>query len=63
MSIPALGVVSRDTRELAETSYMFTRPFVLDSTWSQERLGLAPTSLRTGLEETVQWWRTSAAAA
>ena len=27
----ALGVVSRETRELAETSYMFTRPFVLDS--------------------------------
>jgi nucleoside-diphosphate-sugar epimerase len=62
-ALTALGVVSRDTRELAETSYMFTRPFVLDSTSSQERLGLAPTPLRTGLEETVEWWRTSAAAA
>jgi nucleoside-diphosphate-sugar epimerase len=60
-ALTALGVVSRDTRELAETSYMFTRPFVLDSTRSQERLGLAPTPLRAGLEETVAWWRTSAA--
>jgi nucleoside-diphosphate-sugar epimerase len=62
-ALTALGVLSRDTRELAETSYMFTRPFVLESARSQERLGLAPTPLQTGLEETVGWWRTSAAAA
>ncbi len=55
----ALGVVSRETRELAETSYMFTRPFVLDSGASQERLGLAPTPLATGVKETVEWWRTA----
>ena len=51
------GVVSHDTRELAETTYMFTRPFVLDSTASQERLGLSPTPIGTGIEETVGWWR------
>lgn len=59
-ALRALGVVSHDTRELAETSYMFTRPFVLDSTRSQERLGLAPTPLGTGVKETVDWWRTVA---
>lgn len=59
-ALRALGVVSRDTRELAETSYMFTQPFVLDSARSQERLGLAPTPLGTGLKETVDWWRTVA---
>ncbi len=53
----AAGLVSRDMRELAETSYMFSRPFVLDSTASEQRLGLAPTSLDTGLKETVGWWR------
>lgn len=62
-ALTALGVVSRDTRELAETSYMFTRPFVLDSTRSQELLGLTPTPLQAGLDETVAWWRTSGAAA
>lgn len=55
--LSAAGVVSRDSRELAETAYMFTRPFVLDSTRSQELLGLAPTPLATGLKETVDWWR------
>ncbi len=58
-ALRALGVVSRETRELAETSYMFTRPFVLDSAASQERLGLAPTPLSTGVKETVDWWRTA----
>jgi nucleoside-diphosphate-sugar epimerase len=58
----AVGLVSRDIRGLEETRYMVTRPFVLDSTASQERLGLAPTPLGTGLKETVEWWRTAGAA-
>ena len=53
----ASGVVSREMRELAETSYMFTEPFVLDSTASQQRLDLAPTPLAEGLAATVAWWR------
>ena len=53
----AAGLVSREMRELAETSYMFTRPFVLDSSASEQRLGLSPTPLEAGLAETVAWWR------
>lgn len=53
----AFGLVSADMRELAETSYMFSRPFVLDSSVSERRLGLAPTSLETGMKETVAWWK------
>ena len=52
-----MGLVSREMRELAETGYMFSRPFVLDSTASEERLGLAPTPLETGMKQTVAWWR------
>lgn len=52
-----LGLVSCRLRELAETSYMFTRPFVLDSSASERDLGLSPTALETGLKETVAWWR------
>ncbi|CUR60813.1 NAD dependent epimerase/dehydratase family protein [metagenome] len=51
------GRVSRDMRELAETSYMFTAPFVLDSGASEQRLGLAPTPLAEGIAATVAWWR------
>ena len=44
-------------RELAETSYMFTAPFVMDSSASEERLGLSPTPTTDGLATTVAWWR------
>ena len=53
----ALGLVSREMRELAETGYMFAHPFVLDSSASEERLGLGPTPLADGLARTVAWWR------
>ena len=53
----AMGLVSREMRELAETSYMFTRPFELDSSASEQRLGIGPTPLDTGMKQTVAWWR------
>ncbi|QSR29967.1 epimerase [Nocardioides sp. S5] len=53
----ASGLVSREMRELAETSYMFAAPFVMDSTASEQRLGLAPTPMAEGLAATVAWWR------
>ena len=53
----AIGLVSREMRELAETGYMFAHPFVLDSSVSEERLGLGPTPLADGLARTVAWWR------
>lgn len=59
----ASGVVSREMRELAETSYMFTAPFVMDSSASEARLGLSPTPLTDGLARTVAWWRTQEEAA
>lgn len=59
----ASGVVSREMRELAETSYMFTDPFVMDSSASEARLGLSPTPLTDGLARTVAWWRTQEDAA
>ena len=53
----AMGLLSREMRELAETGYMFSRPFVLDSSASDERLRLSPTPVETGMTETVGWWR------
>ncbi|MGO4254850.1 NAD-dependent epimerase/dehydratase family protein [Marmoricola sp. RAF53] len=55
--LSAAGLVSPATRELAETAYMFTDPFVLDSSASEARLGLAPTPIEVGTKETVAWWR------
>ena len=53
----ALGLVAPSMRELAETAYMFTDPFVLDSSASERLLGLAPTPIEIGAKETVTWWR------
>ena len=52
-----VGLVHGDTRELAEMAFQFDRPFVLDSTRSEERLGLAPTPFDVAVKETVEWWQ------
>ncbi len=39
----AAGMVSPLMREVAELSYMFTRPYVMDSARTRSELGLAPT--------------------
>jgi nucleoside-diphosphate-sugar epimerase len=46
-TMKAIGVVSRSTRELAETGYMFDRPFVLESSASESG------SLLTGIDFTI----------
>lgn len=61
--VRAGGPFSAELRELKETLYQFQRPFAMDSTASEERLGLSPTPLRIAAAETVEWWRTQAQAA
>lgn len=62
VSLRAIGLLHRGTREIAETGYMFDRPFVLDSSRSEERLGLGATPMETGIKETVAWWRSEGTA-
>lgn len=52
---PAL--VSSSMRELAEMLYQFERPFVMDSSHSEDLLGLRPTPLPEASAATVAWWR------
>ena len=56
-ALRAAGVFASSARELAETGYMFTDPFVMDSQHSQQLLGLHPTPLVDGLARTVAHWR------
>lgn len=44
-------------RELAETVYMFTDPFVMDSSRTEAVLGLSPTPISEAADTTVRWWR------
>jgi nucleoside-diphosphate-sugar epimerase len=57
-ALRAVGAVHRETREIAEMLYQFDAAFVLDSSASEARLGLAPTPLAEGARATVEWWRT-----
>jgi hypothetical protein len=51
------GLYSTDMRELAETSYQFSKPFVMDSAQSEALLDQSPTPLDVAAKETVDWWR------
>jgi nucleoside-diphosphate-sugar epimerase len=53
----AMGIFSKDLRELAETLYQFDKPFIMDSAASQAALGLRPTPLPEAAAATVAWWR------
>jgi len=57
-ALKATGVFSSDARELAEMTYQFAAPFVMDSTKSEQRLGFGPTPLATAAAVTIAWWRT-----
>jgi nucleoside-diphosphate-sugar epimerase len=55
--VRASGLLSADARELAEMLYQFEEPFVMDSSYTQALLGLAPTPLESAAQETVRWWQ------
>ena len=55
----ALGLVNPLIRELAEVSYQFENPFVLDSTAAQHTFGLAPTPWDNALESVISSYRGS----
>ncbi|TPW11084.1 MAG: NAD-dependent epimerase/dehydratase, partial [Acidimicrobiaceae bacterium] len=44
-------------RELRETRYQFDRPWVVDSTHTEQTLGLSATPLAEAAAATVAWWR------
>lgn len=56
-TLHAGALVNRDVKELAEMIYQFTDPFVMDSTLSEQRLGLSPTPLDRAAAATVGWWQ------
>ncbi|MDH2425039.1 NAD-dependent epimerase/dehydratase family protein [Sphaerisporangium sp. TRM90804] len=58
----AAGVVSPLIRELEETRYQWTRPFVADASDFEKTFGLAPTATDDALERTIAWWRAGQAA-
>jgi nucleoside-diphosphate-sugar epimerase len=58
LALRALGLVNPTLRELAETSYQFDQPFILDTSKYQTAFGAAGTPLATAVAATVAWYRT-----
>jgi nucleoside-diphosphate-sugar epimerase len=57
--VRALGLVSPMMRGLAEMSYEFDEPFILDTTKFRTTFGAGGTPLETAVAETVAWYRTA----
>jgi nucleoside-diphosphate-sugar epimerase len=58
LAVRALGLFNPMMRELAEMSYQFDEPFVLDTTKYESTFGPAGTPLATAIGETVGWYQT-----
>ena len=58
LAVRALGLVNPVLRELAETYYQFSEPFVLDTSKYESAFGAAGTSLADAIAATVAWYRT-----
>ena len=54
----ALGLVNPMMKGLAEMSYQFDEPFVLDTSKYEATFGAAGTPLATALADTISWYRT-----
>jgi nucleoside-diphosphate-sugar epimerase len=53
----ALGLVNPMMRGLAEMSYQFDQPFVLDTTKFESTFGTGGTPMNVAVNETVDWYR------
>jgi len=58
LALRVLGLVNPMLRELAEMSYQFEQPFVLDTSKYESVFGAAGTPLAAAITATVAWYRT-----
>jgi nucleoside-diphosphate-sugar epimerase len=58
LAVRALGLVNPMMRELAEMSYQFDEPFILDTSKYQAAFGAGGTPLAAAITATVAWYRT-----
>ena len=58
LALRALGLVNPMLRGLAEMSYQFDQPFILDTSKYQSAFGTAGTPLADAVAATVTWYRT-----
>ena len=57
VALRALGVVSPMMRGLAEMSYEFEQPFVLDTSKYESTFSTPATPLDTAIRDTIAWYQ------
>jgi nucleoside-diphosphate-sugar epimerase len=57
LALRALGLVNPTLRALAEMTYEFDEPFILDTSKYETTFGVAGTALPTAIAATVAWYR------
>ena len=57
-ALRTIGLVNPLMRELAEMSYEFEQPFVLDTSKYRSTFATATTPLATAVTDTIAWYRT-----
>ena len=60
LAVRALSLASPMMRELAEMSYQFEEPFVLDASKYESVFGVSGTPLADAVAATLAWYRTRA---
>jgi nucleoside-diphosphate-sugar epimerase len=50
------GLFDKDAKALVEMMYQFQKPFVVDSSFSNQKLLLGPTQLDLAIDETLNWY-------
>jgi len=55
--VRAIGVFQDDVEEVAETLYMYEKPFVVDHGKFEQAYGIALTSHQEAVQQTVAWYR------
>ena len=58
LMLSVLGLVSPMMRGLAEMSYQFEQPFVLDTSKYETTFTTATTPLATAISDTIAWYQT-----
>jgi nucleoside-diphosphate-sugar epimerase len=62
LALRVMALVNPMMAELAEMSYEFEEPFVLDTTKYESTFGTAATPLKTAITDTITWYRTQTSA-
>jgi nucleoside-diphosphate-sugar epimerase len=58
LALRTLGLINPMLRELAEVSYQFEQPFILDTSKYESAFGAAGTPLAAAISATVAWYKT-----